>query len=194
MKDDATRPKDATNYRDTAFGIIARSELIKKETEGIARGIDYVLHLSKKTGLQPSLLLKLHRFCFGWIFPKWAGRYRTIDVETSTHRFPPHYKVRELTKTFFDDLNERLKHETDSVELIAWAQHRIVWIHPFKDYNGRIARLFSNLLMLRFNLPLVEVPAERGSDRRQYIQAMKAADRGDYSKLVNLIKKAFEGK
>lgn len=194
MKDDSTRSKDATSYRDTAFGIISRSELIKKETEGIVRGINYVLDLSQKTGLQPSLLLKLHGICFSFIFPDWAGKYRSIEVETTTHRFPPHYKVRELIKNFFDDLNERFKHDFDPVELIAWAQHRIVWIHPFKDYNGRIARLFSNLLMLRFNLPLVEVRAERGSDRRQYIQAMKAADRGDYSKLVSLIKKAFEGK
>lgn len=187
-----TKPKDATSYRETAFGILPRQELIVKEAEGIAKGLEYILGLSRKTRLQPSLLLKLHNICFGWIFPKWAGRYRTIDVETSTHQFPPYYEVPELTKRFFDDLNERLKHPHDPVELIAWAQHRIVWIHPFQDYNGRMARLFSNLLMARFGLPIVEIKIESERQRRSYINAIKAADVENYKKLVRMIRSAVD--
>lgn len=194
MKGDFTRPADATSYRETAFGIIPRAELVKLEAKGIAKGLEYVLYLKTDEPLTPGLLLHLHKICFGWIFPDWAGKYRSADVETSTYRFPPFYKVPELAKSFFDNLNERLKHSFDSVELIAWAQYQLVWIHPFLDYNGRIARLFSNLLMLRFGLPIVEVRAEKGQDRKRYIQAMKAADRGDFTKLINLIKNSLEEK
>lgn len=193
MKNDYTQPVDATSYKQTAFGIISRKELVKKEAEGVARGLEYILNLKSNEPLTSELLLNLHKVCFGWIFPEWAGKYRQVDVETSTHRFPPFYKVPELTKIFFDDLNERLKHEYDPIELIGWAQHRLVWIHPFSDYNGRIARLFSNLLMLKFGLPIAEVKAETGLDRKKYIQAMKTADRGDYSRLAELIKKAIAG-
>lgn len=192
MKHDYTRPADATSYKQTAFGIISRKELVKKEAKGIAKGLEYILNLKSSEPFTPELLLKIHEVCFGWIFPDWAGQYRTTDVETSTHRFPLFYKVPELTKLFFDDLNERLKHVYDPVELIAWSQHRLVWIHPFLDYNGRVARLFSNLLMLRLGFPIAEVKAETRLDRKRYIRAMKSADKGNYSKLVDLIKKAIE--
>lgn len=184
---DKTKPKGATSYKETAFGIIPRSELIKKEAEGIARGLEYILSLSPSASLTPSLILELHHTCFNLISPAWAGKYRKIAVQTSTHDFPPFHQVPELTERFFADLNERLKHTPDPISLIAWAQHRLVWIHPFQDYNGRIARLFSNLLMLRFNLPLVEIKVESENDRKKYISALKAADEADYSQLEYLI-------
>jgi Fic family protein len=51
-----------------------------------------------------------------------------------------------------------------------------VWIHPFKDYNGRVARLLTNLIALNFGLPALEIKAETGADRQKYIEAMQAAD------------------
>lgn len=188
---DETKPKDATSYKETAFGIIPRDELIKKEAEGIARGLEYILELPTDVKLTPQLLLKLHKICFGPIFPDWAGKYRKINVETSTHTFPDFFDVPELLERFFADLNEQSKHKIDPIKPIAYAQHRLVWIHPFQDYNGRIARLFSNLLMLRFNLPLVEIKVETEKDRHKYIAALKSADAGDYSKLEKLIKSAL---
>lgn len=189
---DSTRPPNATSYRQTAFGVLPRHELVKKESEGIAKGLDFILNLADNTKLNEELLLKLHKTCFGWIFPDWAGKYRKMNVQTSTHKFPPFPEVPELTRNFFADLNERLNHQPDSVALIAWAQHRLVWIHPFKDYNGRTARLFSNLLMLRLNLPLAEIKVESEKDRQTYITALKAADKGSYAPLEKLIKTAIE--
>ena len=191
-KGDATKPPDATSYRQTAFGIIPRNELVEKELEGIGRGFKFINKLPQNTKLDENLLLKLHKVCFGWIFPDWSGKYRTVNVETSTHTFPPFHEVPELTRNFLADLNERLKHDPNPVKLIAWAQHRLVWMHPFKDYNGRTARLFSNLLMLRLDLPLTEIKVESDQDRKKYIRALKAADAGNYNPLEKLIKTALE--
>lgn len=190
---DLTKPDDATSYKETAFGIIPRDELVIKEAEGIARGIEYIVSTPKSLPLESDFLLKLHHVCFGWIFPDWAGKYRKIDVQTSTHVFPEHNEVRVLVKDFFDDLNERLRHDFDPIELIAWAHHRVVWIHPFKDYNGRTARLFSNYLMLLFGLPLSEIRVETEEERKLYIAALKAADEGNFSILEKLIHDSLEG-
>ena len=116
---------------------------------------------------------------------------------------PPHYsKISELVKNLCDDLEERLKHIPNSenseqflakvISILAWFQHRFVWIHPFKDYNGRVARLLTNLLAFNLGLPLIIIKAETGTDRQRYIKAMKAADEHDYSKLEKLIANALK--
>ena len=78
------------------------------------------------------------------------------------------------------------------ISLLAWFQHRFVWIHPFQDYNGRVTRLLTNLVSLNLNLPALEIKAETGSDRENYINAMKAADNHDLSKLEKLIADALK--
>lgn len=108
----------------------------------------------------------------------------------------------ELVKNLCDDLSERLKHLPSSksggkflaeiISLLAWFQHRFVWIHPFKDYNGRVARLLTNLLVLNLGLPILTITADTRRDREGYVKAMKAADKQDYSKLENLIAKALK--
>ena len=107
-----------------------------------------------------------------------------------------------LVRNLCNDLEERLKHLptpkkdelflAEVILLLAWFQHRFVWIHPFKDYNGRIARLLTNLLLLNLGFPILSIKAETGKDRDKYIEAMKAADQNDLSKLENLLAKALE--
>lgn len=188
---DSTKPEDATSYKETAFGIIPRSELVTKESEGIAKGLQYIIEAPKTLPIDSEFLLTLHRICFGWIFPDWAGKYRHIHVETSSHKFPTFTDVPMLMKNFVDDFNERMKHVYDPIELIAWVHHTIVWIHPFNDYNGRTARLFSNYLMLFCDMPIVEIAVENEEMRKKYIEALKAADDNDFGLLQELIRNAF---
>lgn len=199
----STKPKSATSYKETAFGILPRSKVVELEGEGIRKAQLYILKLSKqKAEITPELICDVHRKGFGFIFPDWAGRFRVIDVTVGEYE-PPHYsKVSQLVKNLCDDLEERLKYlpSTKEVEqflaeiisLLAWFQHRFVWIHPFKDYNGRAARLLTNLLTLNLGLPIVIIKAQTGRDRENYIKAMKAADNYDYSKLEKLIANALK--
>ncbi len=198
-----TKPKGATSYKETAFGILPRLKLIPLEAEGTKKALDYVVKLSgKKVKVTPELIKDIHREGFGFIFPDWAGNFRIIDVTVGEYE-PPHYsQIAVLVKNLCEDLEERLKYISspkdeekflaEIIALLAWFQQRFVWIHPFKDYNGRIARLLTNLLTLNFGLPILEIKAETGADRQRYIKAMKAADNHDYSKLERLIANALK--
>ncbi|MBI3384979.1 Fic family protein [Candidatus Gottesmanbacteria bacterium] len=94
------------------------------------------------------------------------------------------------------DLDERIKHLpnvensefiTEIVKLLAWFQHSFVVIHPFQDYNGRIARMLTIYILLCLNLPPLEIKAENTRDRKRYISTLQKADAGDYSTLENII-------
>lgn len=80
----------------------------------------------------------------------------------------------------------------DLVEILAWAHHRFLWIHPFTDYNGRIARLLINIILLRIDLPPIELKAETPSGREKYIKALQKADEGDHTDLRKLILSAIK--
>ena len=154
----STKPKPSTSYRETAFGILPRTKVVELEKQGIKKAQQYILKLSdKRAKITPALICNVHRKGFGFIFPDWAGKLRTEDVTVGEYE-PPHYsKIPELIKNLCEDLEERLKHIspfkeegqflTQIISLLSWFQHRFVWIHPFKDYNGRVARLLTNLFL-----------------------------------------------
>lgn len=190
--------RSSTSYKETAFGIVPRSKVVILEQEGIKKALQYILKLSeKRVKITPDLIKNVHKVGFGFIFPNWAGKFRTIEVTVGDYE-PPHYsKIPVLVKNLCDDLAERLKYITppdheetflaEIISLLAWFQHRFVWIHPFKDYNGRVARLLTNLLILNLGLPTLEIKASTGKDRQRYIKALKSADQNDLSKLEKLI-------
>ena len=203
MNRTGTKPKGATSYQDTAFGIIPRSKLIKFEIEGTKKGLEYLYDLfeeEKVARITPELITKLHKIAFGWIFPKWAGRYRKVQVTFSGKEALPYYQVQEMTLNLCQNLEERLKHLPKPgeenyilkiVSLLAWFQHQFVFIHPFQDYNGRTARMLTILILFILNMPAIELTANTKEDRKRYILAMQQADEGNMDLLEKLIAQAL---
>lgn len=193
----------STSFKDTVFGILPREKLIKLEEKGIKKGAEY-LYLSfnknPETNINIDLILKLHKKSFAWIFPKWAGKFRTVNVIYSGKEAIDYYKVREAITNLCLDLNVRVANlpskNNDNyipavIKLLAWFQHKFVQIHPFNDYNGRTARMLTSFLLLKFDLPPFEIKASTTKDRKKYINAMQEADEGNYLPLEKLIEEAL---
>ncbi len=203
MSKATTKPKGATSYKETAFGISSRSKLLQLELEGIKRGLEYLYDLlkqQKNVAITPQLICKLHGVAFDWIFPRWAGKYRNIQVTFSGKEAVSYYQLPELMVNLCEDLETRINHlpKPDVAEfivevgkLLAWFQHRFVYIHPFQDYNGRVARMMTILILLKLNLPPIELIAESKIDRNKYLKALQNADAGNFSMLEALIGNAL---
>lgn len=78
--------------------------------------------------------------------------------------------------------------ELRPVELAALTHFRLVHIHPFVDGNGRIARLFMNLMLVRQEYPIAYV---RREERGRYYDALERAHFGNQKPLVNFIGRSF---
>lgn len=94
-------------------------------------------------------------------------------------------------RQFCDDLAERLRHDpvasvSDAAEFLAWSDWRFQWIHPFKDFNGRIGRVLLAALLYKLALPHVETAPSDPGKRRQYLDSLQAADHGDLGLLTDL--------
>lgn len=198
-----SKNKGETSYKETAFGIIPRSKLIPLEAEGIKKAWVFVLNKSDKEKLPiiSDFIKEIHKIGFGWIFPDLGGKFRIVEVTVSSYIPPKFFLIPQLMEDFTKDLEIRIKYLpkiedekflNELISLLAWSHHRFLWIHPFKDYNGRIARLLNNIILLNLNLPPIELKVETKSGRKKYIKALQSADDHDYSKLEKIFKSAIE--
>ncbi|MEO5645646.1 MAG: Fic family protein [Bacteroidia bacterium] len=75
------------------------------------------------------------------------GEFRTCEVEVGRH-IAPHYKnlplFTERFENFYNPTATSNKSKIKRIISIAASHHRLAWIHPFLDGNGRVVRLFSD--------------------------------------------------
>lgn len=70
---------------------------------------------------------------------------------------------------------------TDRLVAIAAAHHRLAWIHPFGDGNGRVTRLHSQALMIHHGLGgggLWTLSRGLARQRQRYYDSLQIADQG----------------
>jgi fido (protein-threonine AMPylation protein) len=181
----------STRYFDTAEGRLSYSELSDQLAAPLIAIHDEILHAKPdQIVINPEWLCLWHKRLAGHLFPDWAGRFRDINVQVGAHIPPPFYEVPIDMRQFCDDLSERLKHVGSTIQgladLLAWADWRFQWIHPFKDFNGRIGRVLLAALLYMMDLPHVETAPLEQESRRQYLSALHSADQGDMALLVSL--------
>jgi Fic family protein len=79
------------------------------------------------------------------------GQWRGGDVKVGAHVAPP---ANELSSWMarFDECAPEHFGRAERLVAIAAAHHRLLWIHPFSDGNGRVARLLSHALLRRMGV------------------------------------------
>lgn len=122
--------------------------------------------------------------------PGWAGKYRSGDViiTGSDHKPPDASSVPYLMAKLIRWISNN-KRKLHTIELAAILHHKIVYIHPFFDGNGRTARLIMNLVLMRRGYPLAMVLK---NDRKRYYDTLEKADKGDYGPFIRFIAQAVE--
>ena len=87
-----------------------------------------------------------------------------------------------MLDTFLDRLH--LAGDVAPTVLAAWVHWSIARIHPFFDGNGRMARMWQDLLLFHHGLTCAII---RPGDRRDYLDALAQADEGDFNSLIQLV-------
>lgn len=134
-------------------GRIRAKEKDVREIKNMKKCIDFLFSHSGK--IDERLVLKLHRMQMKGVLPG-AGQYRNVDVSVGKYVCPPWYEVPKLMKRFFVWFNESGK-AIPAFEFACLAHLKLVRLHPFRDGNGRMARLLMNLVLLRKGYPLLNI-------------------------------------
>lgn len=122
--------------------IVTRGDLFDAEQRNNAEAL-----LARPPGLTKLLddkyLRDLHRAMFGQVW-QWAGKYRRYGTNIGVEPSQIQTKVRELVK----DAMEWIDSQTYDADEIAVRFHqRLMYIHPFRDGNGRHGRVAADYLI-----------------------------------------------
>lgn len=78
------------------------------------------------------------------------------------------------------------------VRALARTHGELVLIHPFREGNGRCARLLSYLMAIQAGLPSLHFESLAGRGKRAYVAAIHSAVGGSYGPLEVLFAKVIE--
>ncbi len=109
------------------------------------------------------------------------GRLRDFMVNVGQHTPPQFDALPRFLSRFSQFYGSREIIETDRLTAIAAAHHRLAWIHPFGDGNGRVIRLHSQALMIHHGLDgggLWTLSRGLARQRQRYHQHLQGADLG----------------
>lgn len=174
-------------------GITIKGKSLREhfETHNHDKAIDYLYRIVNNDYVLRSIdILSLHSLVLRSIEEDFAGRIRNGGVRISGANFvPPNAsKVSNYLDELIEFVNTNPLHLND-IELATIFHHKLVWIHPFFDGNGRTVRLSMNLLLMRCGFPPAIILK---NDRKKYYEALNQANNGNYQKLILLMCQALE--
>jgi Fic family protein len=189
-------------------------ELQKREAIGVIRASRFVRKFAQSHKIiSVETIKEIHAEIFNDAWSDIAGMYRTENLKiTDSSHVPPHHSlVPKLMNEKAVELEKKLQalehaegiirgrndntpkvHKTvdQVIQLAAWVHYSVTCIHPFRDGNGRTARLAGNLILERFGLIGISIKVEK-ENKNRYRQALAQIDNAnDYKPLVSLI---YEG-
>ena len=135
-------------------------------------------------------VLNLHGLVLRSIEDEFAGRLRNGGVRIVGANFTPPNANK--VSAYFDELVNFVNNNPlnlNDLVLSTIFHHKMVWIHPFFDGNGRTVRLAMNLLLMRKGFPPAIILK---NDRKKYYDALNQANKGNYYKLCLLMLQALE--
>jgi Fic family protein len=174
-------------------GITVKGKSLREhfETHNHDKAIDYLYSvINEEYTLRSIDILSLHGLVLRSIEEDFAGRIRNGGVRITGANFtPPNAnKVPDLLDELIDFINTNPLNLND-IELATIFHHKLVWIHPFFDGNGRTVRLSMNLLLMRCGFPPAIILK---NDRKKYYEALNQANNGNYQKLTLLMCQSLE--
>jgi Fic family protein len=108
------------------------------------------------------------------------GAWRKRDVQVGRHVPPPHEDLARFMARFDTAYGSPPLIKTRQIQTVGAVHHRFLWIHPFLDGNGRVARLMSHALFKRLGIGTSLWSVARGlaRDEKRYKDLLAQADGG----------------
>jgi Fic family protein len=112
--------------------------------------------------------------------PVVPGALRHYDVSVGRHIAPPHAEISACLDRLAEAYDPARHDGAEALVALAAAHHRVLWVHPFGDGNGRVTRLMTDAYLRRIGIGGHGLwTASRGLARRknEYQAALAEADR-----------------
>jgi Fic-DOC domain mobile mystery protein B len=138
--------------------------------------------------LSDDYIRKLHRKMFDQTW-RWAGTYRNTEKNIGVGVG----EIRESLMILLQDARYWIENRSYPIdEIVARFHHRLVFIHPFPNGNGRHGRLIADVLAVRLGVTRFSWGRNdlrhANEARQRYLQALRAADKHDIRLLLEFVR------
>jgi Fic family protein len=177
-----------------------------KEIQNIEKSMAFVEETIVDYPISRALISEMHKMIVDELMPpphgegdSTPGQFRQVNLEISksTHKPPEWLKVNEYMEELLDFVNREDSPKYDLLKT-AIAHHRFVWIHPFRNGNGRTVRLFTYAMLVKAGINvnlgrIINPTAVFCSNRNDYYSYLSAADNGTRSSMLSWIEYVLKG-
>jgi cell filamentation protein len=137
-----------------------------------------------------------HKTWLGEVY-EWAGKYRNVNITKNNFTFAMAAQIPELMKQFEKNQLSKytpciFKNRGEVIKALAEAHTELLLIHPFRDGNGRVARLLSTLMALQAGLPLLDFNLISEYKKQEYITAVQTGLDRNYQPMETLFSEIIE--
>lgn len=157
----------------------------------------FITELSPSVRFDEDYLKALHRDTYESLY-EWAGLYRTVDMSKGGSLLCRAAYLEQEARRIFHELEQEqyLKQAADGTaekfaERLAHYQSELIALHPFYELNGRITRLYFDLIAVYNGYEPIDYSqalAEGPSGLNTYIEAsILCVQRADSSRLQQII-------
>ena len=179
------------------LGLQSVEEINLSEFEGFLKAeIQLTENLSSRTKFNASYILKMHKLSLGHLY-SFAGKYRDVNLSKGGFAFPA---SRFLPKTMLGLENEillnlpnRYNSKDDLVKDIAKVHAELLFIHPFREGNGRAARVLANLMSRKQGYDALKFELVTEKEFGNYVLAVQSSADKNYEKMEKIINFIFPG-
>lgn len=186
-----------------ATDVIDKSAEQIREIANIEKAMRYLEENIDDLEISTHLVRELHQLTVDGLSASREGarnpgafRTQNVHINGSDHTPPEFSTVDYHMNELIDFINRDDPPKYDLLK-IAIAHHRLVWIHPFENGNGRVVRLFTYAMLLkkvfRDKNRIINPTAVFCSDRQAYYDNLSAADSGGDAGMIQWAEYMLDG-
>lgn len=175
------------------MGITDKKEIGREEAKGFARAEVILLEeLTEGTVFDIDYIKDIHGLALGHLYD-FAGSYRTVNISKDEFVFPAAQFLTQTMGEFEREMLAELPHEyqerSELVRDIGRIHSELLYIHPFREGNGRTARILANMMAYKAGYEGIDFQPIDDSEetRMEYISGVQEAVNKNYEPMIELI-------
>lgn len=128
---------------------------------------------------------------------RWAGQYRRTNLSKDDFHFAAAIQIPKLMSEFENKILSRYTpadhlQGDKLIHALAVIHVELILIHPFREGNGRIARLLSDLMCLQAGLPPLDYGIIKREKKESYFRAVQAGLDRNYKPMEDLFREIIK--
>ena len=190
-------PNNESEILPNLLRLTSVEEIGSSEFEGFLQAeILFTEKLTARTKFSITYIKQLHKAALQHLYA-FAGKYRDVNMSKGGFPFPAakflagsmdEFQLKVLSK-----LPNKYAHKSDLIRDIATVHAELLFIHPFREGNGRSARILANLMCRKQGYKALKFEMINEKLFPLYVEAVQEAAKKDYSKMIAIVETIFPG-